>query len=99
VSGQLNERTVGAIEWGEMRSKSGSMKTSTSGLRAGIEYAATDELATRIGVNDGSAALGLGYRAKDWCANYAYLHDWNEDAVGAALGGSDTHQLEVGRAW
>ncbi len=99
VSGQLNERTVGAIEWGEMRSKSGSMKTSTSGLRAGIEYAPTDELATRIGVNDGSPALGLGYCAKGWCANYAYLHDWNEDAVGAVLGGSDTHQIEAIVTW
>jgi hypothetical protein len=30
--------------------------------------------------------------------NYAYItSDWNDDAVGAALGGSDTHQLEIGR--
>jgi len=99
VSGRLDERTLGAIEWGELRSKSGTMKTSTSGLRSGIEYAATDELDARAGINDGSPSLGLGYHAQGWTANYAYLSDWNEDAVAAALGGSDTHQLEATFTW
>jgi hypothetical protein len=31
--------------------------------------------------------------------NYAFTSDWNDDAVGAAFGGSQTHQLEIGGYW
>ena len=99
ASRRLDERTLAAVEWGEMQSKSGALKTKTSGLRAGVEYAATEELDARAGVNDGSMSLGLGYRADRWSANYAYIRDWNDDVVAAAFGGSDTHQVELVRSW
>ncbi|MGI5820300.1 MAG: hypothetical protein ACOX9R_19610 [Armatimonadota bacterium] len=99
VSGRLSETVLGAIEWMELKSKDRGFRAKTEGLHLGIEAEVVDGGALRIGSNDGSLSLGAGYERRDWVLNYAYIKDWNDDAVGAALGGSDTHQLEIGHYW
>jgi len=99
VSSRLNERVLGAVEWGELRSKSGALESKTSGLRLGAEFAAAENVQVRAGLNDGSLWLGAGYQSEAWKVEYAYGRDWNDDAVGAVLGGSDTHQVEATCTW
>jgi hypothetical protein len=99
VSGRLTERLLGAIEWLSLKSKDGALEASTEGLHFGLEYEATEDVAVRAGSNDGALSLGAGYNPEDWVVNYAYIKDWNDDAVGDAFGGSDTHQLEIGHYW
>ncbi|MGC9318492.1 MAG: hypothetical protein ACP5KN_10740 [Armatimonadota bacterium] len=99
VSAPLSERVLGAAEWMELKSESGEMQSKSEGLHLGVEVAATPQLDLRLGSNDGTLALGAGYEVSGWVVNYAYLDDWNEDATGAALGGSETHQLEVAHVW
>lgn len=99
VSGRLGERTLGALEWAKLKSKSGSFECSTSGLRAGIEGRAAEDLDLRIGVNDGALSFGFGYHSDGWALDYGFARDLHEAVVGDALGGSDTHQLELTWTW
>jgi hypothetical protein len=99
VSGRLAERFLGAVEWMELKSEDGGFKAKSEGLHLGVEYEATPRVALRAGSNDGGLSLGAGYSGDEWVANYAYINDWNDDAVGAAFGDSDTHQLEIGYYW
>jgi len=41
----------------------------------------------------------LGYHADGWTLDYGFARDLHEDVVGDALGGSDTHQLELTWTW
>ncbi len=99
VSRQLCEGVVGAAEWMEMTTEDGDMESKTEGLRLGIEYEAAPGMAVRAGTNDGQLSLGAGYSRDGWVVNYSFIDDWNDDAVGDALGGSETHQLEIGGYW
>jgi hypothetical protein len=99
VSGRLGERTLGALEWAQLKSESGSLECSTSGLRAGIEGRTSEDLDFRIGVNDGALSFGFGYHPDGWTLDYGFARDLHEDVVGATLGGSDTHQLELTWTW
>jgi len=99
VSGRVDDRVLAAAEWAELRSKSGALESKTSGLRLGAEFAAAENVEVRAGLNDGSLWLGGGYQSEAWKVEYAYGRDWNDDAVGAVLGGSDTHQVEATRTW
>ncbi len=99
ISGRVSERVFAAAEWMALESEDGDVRSKTDGLHFGVEVTATDALDLRAGLNDGSLSLGAGYAIDGWVVNYAWIDDWNDDAVGAALGGSDTHQLEIGRYW
>ncbi|HCA46850.1 MAG TPA: hypothetical protein DEP45_05660, partial [Armatimonadetes bacterium] len=68
-------------------------------LHLGVEVEAAPGIAVRAGSNDGSLSLGAGFRRDEWVANYAFTSDWNDDAVGSAFGGSQTHQVEIGGYW
>ncbi|MFW5867783.1 MAG: hypothetical protein ACOCX2_08210 [Armatimonadota bacterium] len=99
ASGRIGERLMGAIEWLELESEDGDFKAKAEGLHLGVEYEATEDVAVRAGSNDGGLTLGAGYTRDNWVVNYAYVRDWNDDSVGAAFGGSDTHQVEIGGYW
>jgi len=99
ASGRIAEKWLGAIEWMELKSEDGPYEAKAEGLHLGVEYEATDDIAVRAGNSDGGLTLGAGYTRDNWVVNYAYVKDWNEDSVGAAFGGSDTHQLEIGGYW
>ncbi len=99
VSGRLTENLLGAIEWMELKSRNGGARAKSEGLHLGVEYEATPAVALRAGCNDGGLSLGAGYSRDGWVFNYAYINDWNDDSVGQAFGGSDTHQLEVSHSW
>jgi hypothetical protein len=99
VSGRLTDRLMGAIEWMELSSEDGGFEATSEGLHLGVEYEAAPGIAVRAGSNDGGLSLGAGYSRDGWVVNYAYIKDWHEDSVGAAFGGSDTHQLEIGGYW
>ncbi len=99
VSARLGDRVLAAVEWMELESRDDAMVTRTDGLHVGLEFQATDQFSARLGSNDGAMSLGAGAQFGDWVVNYAYINDWNDASVGASLGGSDTHQLEVGRYW
>lgn len=99
VSGRLAEKLLGAVEWMELKSEDGGLEASSEGLHLGVEYEAVPGVSVRAGSNDGGLSLGAGYSRDGWVVNYAFIRDWNEDSVGAAFGGSDTHQLEIGGYW
>jgi len=99
VSARVSPKMIAAAEWMELESESGDLSTRTDGLHVGLEFQATDRLRVRLGSNDGQMALGAGARFGDWVINYAYLDDWNDGAVGASLGESETHQIEIGTYW
>lgn len=99
VSGRLAENVIGAIEWLQLHSEDRDFEATSEGLHLGLEVAPMPGVALRAGSNDGAISLGAGYSQGGWVANYAYVKDWNDDEVGAAFGGSDTHQLEVGTYW
>lgn len=99
ASGRLGEDVTGAIEWMQLRSSSGDFRSTAAGLHLGLEYEATPEVLVRAGSNAGALTFGAGYGREGWVVNYAYISDWNKDEVGDLFGGSDTHQIEVGRYW
>lgn len=99
VSGRLSEQVFGAIEWMELKSEADPFEATSEGLHFGIEVDVAPGVALRAGSNDGALSLGAGCRGDGWVVNYAYIDDWNDDTVGAAFGGSETHQLEIGRYW
>jgi len=99
VSKQFDDCIIGAIEWQQLTTEGGSSKIGDSGMRAGIEAAVGESWALRVGSNDGSLSLGAGYSCRKLSVQYAYINDWNADAAKAALGNSDTHQLEATYIW
>jgi hypothetical protein len=99
VSRRLSDQVIAAVEWMELESKDGALRSKAEGLHFGVEYQAPEGVSLRAGSNDGELSLGAGYSRENWVINYAYLSDWNADAVGAAFGGSDTHQFEIGGYW
>lgn len=99
ISARLSPKMTAAAEWMELEAESGNLSTRTDGLHVGLEFQATRQLSVRLGSNDGQMALGAGARVGDWVINYAYLDDWNDSAVGASLGESETHQIEIGTYW
>lgn len=99
ASARLDERVVAAVEWLDLESKDGALRSHVDGLHLGVEYAATPQIQVRLGSNDGQLSLGAGGRLEGWAFNYAFIKDWNDDAVGASFGGSDTHMFEAGRYW
>lgn len=99
ASARVAPRIVAAIEWMDLRSEDGPRSSHVDGLHLGLEYAATPRIDVRAGCNDGELSLGAGGRLDGWVVNYTFLQDWNDDAVGASFGGSDTHMIEAGRYW
>ncbi len=99
ASGRVGEGLLGAIEWMQLRSASGDHRTDAEGLHLGLEYEFERGLHMRAGSRAGAMTLGAGYSRDDWVVNYAFIDGWNDNEVGELLGGSDTHQLEVGRYW
>ena len=88
-----------AAEWCELKNEAGPVENIASGWHFGAEYMLTPQTAVRVGGNDGQISAGLGFDGGTWAANYSYIKDWNDESVGAFLGGSDTQQLEITASW
>ncbi|MCK4324112.1 MAG: hypothetical protein KAW89_06240 [Armatimonadetes bacterium] len=99
ISRQVSEQVLAAIEWQQLTTEGVGVKMGDSGFRFGAEVALTETWTARAGWNDGALSLGAGWIGDGWSAQYAFIDDWNDDMVGASLGGSDTHQFEVRRQW
>jgi len=99
VSHQVSEQVLAAIEWQQLTTEGVGAKLGDSGFRLGAEVALNETWTARGGWNDGALSLGAGWTEDGWSVQYAFINDWNKDAVGASLGGSDTHQLEVRHQW
>ncbi len=99
VSGRVGDRVLLALEWAELKSESGVVENVASGWHAGIEFDINEQAKLRAGLDDGELTTGFGYESENWSANFAYIKDWNEDLVGAALGESDTSQIEITTSW
>jgi len=99
VSHRVSPRLLVAAEWCELRNKANTVESIASGWHFGAEYNINPDATLRVGSNDGQLSAGFGYDGGRWAANYAYIKDWNNDLVGAALGGSDTQQIEVTTSW
>ncbi len=99
ISQQVSEQVLAAIEWQQLTTKGLGIKMGDSGFRLGAEVALNETWTARGGWNDGALSLGAGWTQDGWSVQYAFINDWNKDAVGASLGGSDTHQLEVRHQW
>ncbi len=99
VSMRLSPEMLAAAEWMELESKDGALVSRTDGLHVGVEYRASDRVLVRLGSSDAALTAGAGMAIGSWVINYAYIADWNGASVGAAFGGSDTHQVEIGGYW
>ncbi len=99
VSRQVADNVLAAIEWQQLTTEGLGVKVGDSGLRLGAEVVLSESWAVRAGWNDGAFSLGSGWTGDDWSVQYAFINDWNDDSVGAALGGSHTHQFSVRRHW
>ncbi len=99
VSRRIDERVIGAIEWQQLTTEGAGVKIGDAGLRVGVEVQADENWTVRLGTNDGALSLGLGAVSEDWSFEYAFINDWNDDSVGAALGDSDTHQFGIRHRW
>ncbi len=99
LSRQVSEQVLAAVEWQQLTTEGVGAKVGDSGFRLGTEVALNETWTARAGWNDGSLSLGAGWVGDGWSAQYAFINDWNDDMVGASLGGSDTHQFEVRRQW
>jgi hypothetical protein len=95
AAAMVHPQILAALEWQQLTSESGPFSAGDSGFRLGVEGRVAPEWLVRLGTNDGAFSGGFGYQDGPWALNYAYISDWNDDSVGALLGGSDTHQLEV----
>lgn len=98
-SGRINESVLGAVEWQQLTTKGAGVRLGDAGVRVGFEAQLGQDWALRAGSNDGALSGGLGFATPGWSLEYAYMSNWNEDSVGAVLGDSDTHQLELRRHW
>ncbi len=90
---------VGAIEYRRGSSQNGSSKSTVNSWHIGGEYRHESGAAFRLGLMDDNPTVGLGYDRDGWRIDYVYTRDWNEDAVGALFGGSDTHSLHLTYGW
>ncbi|MFO7945309.1 MAG: hypothetical protein R6V19_00625 [Armatimonadota bacterium] len=99
VSRPLTDTVMGAIEWQQLESKGAGTKVGDSGIRFGVEAQVGPWWAVRAGSNDGALSLGAEFDNGKYSMEYAYIDDWNEDAAGAYLGGSTTHQLAIRASW
>ena len=99
VSRQVSDKVLAAIEWQQMTTEGMGQKIGESGMRFGAEVQVDEDWTLRGGWNDGAVSLGAGWTEQDWSLQYAYINDWNDDAVGASLGGSSTHQLGLRYQW
>ncbi len=99
ISGRASDRTIVALEWGELRNKSGIFENVVSGWRGGVELEVNSRASLRAGVNDDAISTGFGFKSDDWTVSYAYIRDWNDDVVGVLFGGSDTQQIEITGSW
>jgi len=99
ASRQVSEQVLAAVEWQQLTTEGVGVKIGDSGFRFGAEVALNETWTARAGWNDGALSLGAGWTGDGWSAQYAFIDDWNDDMVGASLGGSDTHQFEIRRQW
>ncbi|MCD6361312.1 MAG: hypothetical protein J7M38_10660 [Armatimonadetes bacterium] len=99
ISHRATPELLLAAEWCELKNEAGPVENIASGWHFGAEYMLTPQTAVRVGGNDGQISAGLGFDGGTWAANYSYIKDWNDESVGAFLGGSDTQQLEITASW
>jgi len=99
ISRQVSEQVLAAAEWQQLTTEGVGAKVGDSGFRFGAEVALDEAWTARGGWNDGALSLGAGWTGDGWSVQYAFIDDWNDDAVGASLGGSDTHQFAIRRQW
>lgn len=99
VSGYVHERVLAAVEWQTAASKGNNTRNSVHGWHLGLEALVQDEWKVRAGCHDGRFSTGVGFERGRWRADYAYLNNWNAEAVRPIMGSSDTHMLGVFFAW
>ncbi|MFP3905354.1 MAG: hypothetical protein ACLFWB_14005 [Armatimonadota bacterium] len=99
ISRPLTDEVMAAIEWQQLESKGAGVKVGDSGIRVGFEAQVGPWWAVRAGSNDGSLSAGAEFDNGKYSFEYAYIDDWNEDAAGAYLGGSTTHQFAIRAIW
>ena len=99
VSGYVADEILAVAEYERGTSSSGPLKSSSNAWHLGAEGHVAPNVALRAGLNDGNPTFGVGYDNDRWQVSYAYLGDWNEQAVGALFGGSDTHALHAAYQW
>jgi hypothetical protein len=99
ASRHITPELLVAVEWQDARTQAGDLKRGIHGWHLGAEYRWPRGCALRAGLNDGQMTLGAGYQSGRWEAEYAFMNNWNNEAVAAAFGASDTHQLQAVFHW
>ena len=88
-----------AVEFRHSQTTAGPLGGTSSEWHLGAEYKATPQWAVRAGLSDSSPTFGLGYVSGGWHFDYAFIRDWNKDAVSQLFGGSDTQSLQATFSW
>ena len=66
VSGRASDQVLLALEWGELKNKSGPFENTASSWRAGVEFDINSRACLRGGVNDNELSTGFGVKSDDW---------------------------------
>ncbi|NLO73706.1 MAG: hypothetical protein GX100_06290 [candidate division WS1 bacterium] len=99
ISRHLTPELLALVEYHHGTMSGGGVDGDTKAWHLGAEYMLTPQWALRVGDSDGATTLGLGWGGEKCRLDYAYLRDWNGGSIGALLGDSDTHSLEVTVNW
>ena len=99
ASRHITPQVTAVAEFRRGKTANGNRGSTSNGWHFGAEYAHPSSLCLRAGLADESPTFGLGYEREGWRLDYAFIRDWNDDAVGALFGGSDTHSLQLSYAW
>jgi hypothetical protein len=99
ISHRFGHQVLGAVEWQQLSTKGAGTTLTHAGWRVGAEVQPAPDWAVRVGDNAGAFSTGLGLQRRAWSFEYAYVKDWNHQAVEAILGDSSTNSLEVRYVW
>lgn len=94
VSYQVSDHWLAALEWQQLSAHAGGADLTLAGWRGGIEGRYKD-LSLRLGNDQESPTLGLGWKWRRFTFNYVYIGNWNRKVLVPSFGHSGTHSLEA----
>ncbi len=99
ISGAITDNLTGMVEYQYAGTDAGEVESSSVSWHFGAEYQLDRGWALRAGLADESPTLGIGCTGGSWTFEYAYINDWQKDALAALFGSSNTHSVRVICEW
>lgn len=99
ISGAVADNLTGMVEYQYAGTDAGAVESSCVSWHFGAEYELDRGWALRAGLADDSPTFGMGYTGSNWTFEYAYINDWQKDALEPLFGSSDTHSVRAIWEW